>query len=111
YLVNLLQSVVETLLFYHPAVWWISRCVREERENCCDDLAVKICGNAPEYACALFTLEQLRGLHSQVVVAASGGSLLRRIRRLLTGASNDKRHTSLGSAAFGVLVLLATLTS
>ena len=43
YLVNLLQSVVETLLFYHPAVWWVSAHVRAEREHCCDDLAVAVC--------------------------------------------------------------------
>ena len=40
YVVNLLQTVVETLLFYHPAVWWLSHRIRVERENCCDDLAV-----------------------------------------------------------------------
>ncbi len=43
YIVNLLQSVVETLLFYHPAVWWVSARVRAEREHCCDDLAVGVC--------------------------------------------------------------------
>src|SRR5262249_23956479 len=45
FLVNLLQAAVETLLFYHPAVWWISSQVRIERENCCDDLAVSVCGS------------------------------------------------------------------
>ena len=45
YLVNLLQTLVETLLFYHPAVWWLSRRIRIERENCCDDLAVSLCGD------------------------------------------------------------------
>src|SRR5689334_1133166 len=40
YLVNLLQTAVETILFYHPAVWWVSRRIRQEREHCCDDLAV-----------------------------------------------------------------------
>ena len=44
YLVNWLQMLVETLLFYHPAVWWISRRIRHERELCCDDLAVSACG-------------------------------------------------------------------
>ena len=45
YLVNLLQTLAETLLFYHPAVWWVSRCIRQERENCCDDVAAVIGGN------------------------------------------------------------------
>ena len=57
YLVNLLQTLVETLLFYHPAVWWLSRRIRVERENCCDDLAVSLCGDPVAYAAALADLE------------------------------------------------------
>ena len=60
YLVNLLQTLVETLLFYHPAVWWLSRRIRIERENCCDDLAVSLCGDPVAYAAALADLEALR---------------------------------------------------
>jgi bla regulator protein BlaR1 len=45
YLINLFQVAVETLLFYHPAVWWVSRQVRIEREHACDDLAVAVCGD------------------------------------------------------------------
>ena len=43
YLVNALQTIIETLLFYHPAVWWCSRQIRIEREHCCDDLVVEAC--------------------------------------------------------------------
>jgi beta-lactamase regulating signal transducer with metallopeptidase domain len=57
YLVNLLQTLVETLLFYHPAVWWLSRRIRVERENCCDDLAVSLCGDPVAYASTLAVLE------------------------------------------------------
>src|SRR5262245_32870159 len=53
YLINLLQALIETLLFYHPAVWWVSRRIRQEREHCCDDLAVAVCGDACAYARAL----------------------------------------------------------
>ena len=60
YLVNALQRLVEGLFFYHPAVWWISRVIRAERENCCDDVVVEISGNAHEYAVALTALEQNR---------------------------------------------------
>jgi beta-lactamase regulating signal transducer with metallopeptidase domain len=56
YLVNLLQTLVETLLFYHPAVWWLSRRIRAEREHCCDDLAVSLCGDPIAYASALADL-------------------------------------------------------
>jgi beta-lactamase regulating signal transducer with metallopeptidase domain len=80
YLVNLLQSVVETLLFYHPAVWWVSRQVRQERESCCDDLAVAVCGDRLGYARALAALEGLRT--PRLALGADGGSLLRRIQRL-----------------------------
>ncbi|MCL5745151.1 MAG: hypothetical protein M1541_14700, partial [Acidobacteria bacterium] len=74
--VNLLQIAIETLLFYHPAVWWVSRCVREEREHCCDELAVAVCGNRLAYAQALATLEELRQAPADLALAAAGGSLL-----------------------------------
>jgi len=60
YLVNLLQRMVAGLLFYHPAVWWVSAQIRAERENCCDDVAVAACGDVHGYASALATLEQDR---------------------------------------------------
>src|SRR5256884_3713550 len=85
YLVNLVQSVIETLLFYHPAVWWVSQQVREEREHCCDDLAVAVCGDAHLYATALVGMERLRGTPPAFALAATGrgGALMGRIRRLL----------------------------
>jgi TonB family protein len=81
YLVNMLQTIVETLLFYHPAVWWVSSRMRHERELCCDDFAVRHCGDAIGYARALTRLERIRGL-PELAVAANGGSLLYRIQRL-----------------------------
>ena len=92
FLVNLLQNVVETLLFYHPAVWWMSSQIRKEREHCCDDVAAAVCGGALGYAKALVALEQLRPA-TGLVVAVSGGSLLERIRRL-AGASASGAHRS-----------------
>ena len=83
YLVNLLQSVVETLLFYHPAVWWLSGRVRAEREDACDDIAVTVCGDRAEYAAALATLETRRGPDYAPALAAAHGSLVTRIRRIL----------------------------
>jgi uncharacterized protein involved in exopolysaccharide biosynthesis len=104
YLVNVLQKVVETLLFYHPAVWWISRSIREEREHCCDDLVVRICRDRMVYAQALFRLEQLRAVPAELALAATGGSLLRRVQRLLA-ASPD--HWPVGPKEFGGLALVA----
>ena len=83
YLVNMLQAVVETLGFYHPAVWWVSHKIRIERENCCDDLAVSISGDRISYARALTSMEEIRGRRSQLAVAAAGGNLFGRIRRLV----------------------------
>lgn len=82
YLANLLQSVAETLLFYHPAVWWVGRQIRREREHCADDLAVAACGDVMTYAGALARLEELRSGFSNPALAATGGDLLERIRRL-----------------------------
>ena len=82
YLVNLLQTVVESFLFYHPAVWWITSVIRAERENCCDDLVVEVSGERLEYAAALAALEQARWAAADAV-AANGGNLMKRIRRLL----------------------------
>jgi beta-lactamase regulating signal transducer with metallopeptidase domain len=82
YLVNLLQSVVETLLFYHPATWWVSSQVRAEREHCCDDLAVEVCGDRLVYASALAELTTIAN-HRAFALAATDGSLLDRVQRIL----------------------------
>ena len=89
YLVNLLQTVVETLLFHHPAVWWISHKIRSERECCCDDAVVKLTSDELNYAKALTAIADLRRDVPQLAVAAAGGSLLSRIQRIL-GLSNKK---------------------
>jgi beta-lactamase regulating signal transducer with metallopeptidase domain len=110
FLVNMLQSVAETLLFYHPAAWWVSKQIRIERENCCDDLAVAVCGNALEYARALTLLEELRS-PSSVAVAASGGSLLGRVKRLvLRGDGRSVNGWTAVAAAISFAVVL-TITS
>jgi beta-lactamase regulating signal transducer with metallopeptidase domain len=106
YLANLLQTAIETLFFYHPAVWWVSAQVRQEREHCCDDLAVAACGDVLTYARALTALEQLRGYEPQFAVAASGGSLLVRIQRLLRGRAPAFYGFESGPAGF---IALATV--
>jgi GWxTD domain-containing protein len=83
YLVNIFQSVVEILLFYHPATWWISNQIRREREHCCDDLAIGISGDRLSYAKALSFLAEQQSSLPAVALGASGGSLATRIRRLL----------------------------
>ena len=80
--VNLFQIGVETLLFYHPAVWWVSQRIRTEREHCCDDEAVGVSGDALNYARALTLMESWRTAPS-LVMAANRSPLSERVVRLL----------------------------
>jgi beta-lactamase regulating signal transducer with metallopeptidase domain len=80
--VNVFQVCVETLLFYHPAVWWLNKRIRAEREHCCDDVAVALCGNAVEYARALTLMEEWRSA-PVFAMAANRGPLTERIVRVL----------------------------
>jgi len=109
FFVNLMQAVVETLLFYHPAVWWISGRIRVEREHCCDDVAVAVCGNPLQYARALTRLEELRVDPAQAVIAANGGSLFSRIRRLAGGRAEAPNGPSRWAAGAALLTVLAAL--
>jgi TonB family protein len=113
YLVNMVQMLVETLLFYHPAVWWTSKRMRLERELCCDDLAVRFCGNPLRYAKALTRLERLRLSTPNVAMASTGGPLLYRIQRLV--GVNGKEHgpsrlPALLAIGIGVLCLALNVT-
>src|SRR4029453_16064180 len=107
YAVNLLQTIAETLLFYHPAVWWVSKRIRAEREHCCDDVAVRVCGDAVSYAHALAELESWRVTSTVMAVAATDGSLLARVRRILREPVSDEARTANGAATL-VLTLIFT---
>jgi GWxTD domain-containing protein len=112
YLANLLQTAVEGFLFYHPAVWWISGMIRAERENCCDDLVVAVNGNAHEYATALTNLEENRWAANQGALAATGGVLIRRIRRLLYPQESPRAFlTPVLSAGMLAIVTALMLTA
>ena len=84
YLINLLQSLVEIVYFFHPALWWVSARVRQERENCCDDCAVSVCGNKLALAQALTFVAQYQKTPA-LAMAINGGKmpLLHRIQRIL----------------------------
>ena len=117
YLVNLLQAFVETLLFFHPAVWWVSSRVRAEREHCCDDLAVLAIGDRDTYISSLAALAEVvvaqkPGRPTRVsqrlspanrIVPGAKTNLLSRIRRLL-GVKTDN-STRWPSALAGILLL------
>ena len=108
YLVNLAQSLIETVLFYHPATWWISRTIRREREFACDDAVVRLSEDKFVYARALANLEQNRLVAREKIVwlklAAGGENLHHRIKRIVE--SNENRRSSRFSATAAGLLLL-----
>lgn len=112
-IINFVQTFVETVLFYHPCVWWISHQVRIERENCCDDLAADNQKEAISLARALLRLEEAR-IASHAVVASNGGDLKSRVNRLVEKShrSRTKQTRRSGiSVAVATLTLAATITS
>jgi bla regulator protein BlaR1 len=108
YLVNLGQNVVESLFFYHPAVWWISGRIRVEREQIADDFAARQLGEPRRLALALSELEKLQFSTHHLAQAANGGDLMSRIKRLIrpdTQALNWKAAIPvLGLAAMSAAV-------
>ncbi|SPE38896.1 Peptidase M56, BlaR1 [Candidatus Sulfopaludibacter sp. SbA3] len=106
YLVNVMQTLVEGLLFYHPAVWWAGSVMRSEREHCCDDMVVVLQGDARGYAATLARLELSRGTGRELALAATGGNLMKRIHRLMQQPEGPRLAAPLVSAA----VLFATAT-
>jgi beta-lactamase regulating signal transducer with metallopeptidase domain len=112
---NILQTIAETLFFFHPAVWWLSARIRHERELCCDDLALQICPNPIVYAHALVHLEEQRSRHLRLAMALDGhqshATLLTRIARILGEPmtripSRRLRPFSLAAACAGLVVIL-----
>jgi beta-lactamase regulating signal transducer with metallopeptidase domain len=109
FFVNVLQQCVESLLFYHPAVWWLSRRIRVEREHVCDDLAVAACGDPAVYAKALVELERNRSNVPSLAMAAARGSLKARIRRIFGWTPEGRDWREAATAAMFVLTLLVAV--
>jgi beta-lactamase regulating signal transducer with metallopeptidase domain len=110
FLWNILQTIVETLFFFHPAVWWIGRRLRTEREHCCDDMALAACGDPVTYATALVRLERARPTHRLAPALdghGSGAGLRARITRILgSEPQRPQRIAPLLVAAVGIASLL-----
>jgi len=114
FLVNLLQTAAETLLFYHPAAWWVSRRARHEREHAADDAAVAAVGDALFYARALATTEALRPPRATapgLALAANGGSLMHRINRLVGRRAAARGRSPLAALALVALTLCGALVA
>lgn len=102
----LVQSVAESVLFHNPAARWLARVARAEREHRCDDVAVETCGDLSTYVRALVELESLRPVAARAGVAASGGSLLARVRRLTRPDTVAWSGTARLGAAVAALALV-----
>jgi beta-lactamase regulating signal transducer with metallopeptidase domain len=116
YLVNVIQGVLEAMLFYHPAIWWVSRQIRREREHCCDDSVLGVSGSPVVYAKALTLLEEHRAMAKpELSLGAYGGDLSVRINRLFErnhrkplGRTTSISLASLAVLTLGVLAMLST---
>jgi len=104
--VNAMQIAIETILFFHPAVWWLSSQVRIERENCCDDAAVRSAGNPRVLAEALTRLETLRIHIPSTALSSNGGPLMNRIARMIGAPTNRSGPGWLPAAALGAGMLV-----
>lgn len=108
YLVNIFQNFIEILFFFHPATWFISGKVRDERENCCDDFAVEICGDSLVLAKAL---TQVASYQQQPRLAMAFGAkrqtFMDRIKRII--GINDTKPMSYGNwvAVLGMILVVA----
>jgi len=107
HIANLFQVVLETLFFYHPVVHWISREARNERELCCDALALRVTGGERrDFVAALANLEELRAGHAELALAASGGVLAERAW-FIAGAAPKRSQRHLRNHV--VLAIAATV--
>lgn len=115
FIINILQSVIEILFFYHPAVWFISKQIESERENCCDDIAVAVAGDSLTYIKALTHLATLKINHLSPALAITGknGGLLQRVNRIARNAKLVNRwarqHTISPKLTAATIVIMSVL--
>jgi beta-lactamase regulating signal transducer with metallopeptidase domain len=107
--VNLFQILVEALLFYHPAMWWLNKRIRDERELCCDEIAVSVTGSRVEYARALTLMAAWRNAPF-LAMAANRGPLSMRILHILGRKPFGAGQRMMGLTG-GALFLAAALAA
>jgi bla regulator protein blaR1 len=111
FILNLIQTLIETIFFYHPVVWWVTSTINTERENCCDDSTLKYCGGSLVYFKALYNLQQICSEENELALAVIGkkNQLFRRINRMTT--KNQNTSYGVKFAAFAVLLFVMTAVS
>lgn len=112
FLINIFQAIIETLFYFNPAVWWLSAAVRAEREDCCDDIAIRHCNNSLDYAKALVSVQEWGRPHSGFALAFAGGKnrLLNRVRRILNHPQNKSNIMEKFTATCLMLLAVLALT-
>lgn len=112
FIINIFQTLAETIFFFHPAIWWISSFIRAERENCCDDIAIELCGNPVEYSKALVNIQEMNNNESPFALAAIGkrNNLFRRIKRMNENKKPNLRY-GIKFALFAILILFIAIVS
>lgn len=115
YLLNLIQSLVEALFYFNPAVWWISHYIREEREHCCDDRAVAVCGDSLTYVRALVSVQERSQPAPRLAMALVGDRrrLLYRVQRLLQQPSPKRFFVErlVATVLLFVIVVVGTMAA
>ncbi len=109
YLINIIQSFVEVIFFYHPVVWWISSIIKEERENVCDDLALELSDHPSELAKALVFIGHFELQQPTLAMSAIGNknTLKRRVKRMM----GENKHKSIKNRVYSVSLLLLIIIS
>jgi len=105
--VNFFQVIAETLFFFHPAVWWLNKRIRADREDCCDDVAIAECGSTVGYARALATMETWRDV-PEFAMAVTGSPVATRVARLL-GISQQQNGARTAGVVTASLALATAL--
>ena len=106
--VNFFQVIAETLFFFHPAVWWLNKRIRADREDCCDDVAVAACGGTVGYARALVAIEGWRDA-PHFAMAATGSPMAARITRLLGMGRSETGARAVGVFTASLVLMTALL--
>ncbi len=112
YIINVLLSIIETVFFFHPAVWYLSNKIRDERENCCDDIALSVINDSLAYAKALVSIQELTLNKHYSAVAFSGRKkhLLNRIKRMIMKPKSKSNRTDKIIASLVILSAIMTLS-
>ena len=112
YLFNIIQSIIEALFYYHPAVWWISSIIRNERESACDEMAIRMTGNAVNYAKALVAVQEITYYPASTAMAFAGSGksqFMHRIERILNVQKHKRNHLEKIVTVLCTFILLGVL--